>query len=77
MIDLGCQSGCGQPYPDIACDLNGYVIVAGLDPGKEWSAPALAVYPPKEVSKLVKRIRASLKTRGTSLFDAVNEAGID
>jgi hypothetical protein len=49
-LDL-CQAGCGAPYPDQAIVLHGYVIVAGLNAGKEYSAPTLSIWSPDEVNE--------------------------
>jgi hypothetical protein len=42
-----CRFDGEQPYPDVVSVVAGHLVVAGLDPGKEYAAPTLTVYRPE------------------------------
>lgn len=44
-----CSNTGDQPYPDVADVVEGHLVVAGLDSGKEYAAPTLTIYSPSDV----------------------------
>jgi hypothetical protein len=69
-----CMGGYGQPYPDVTAVLAGHVVVATLDPGKEYNAPALEIYTPDQVRAWVRAVRRHLAADPDSdLSEALEE----
>jgi hypothetical protein len=44
MLSLGRDD---QSYPDVVSVIAGHLVIAGLDPGKEYAAPTLTSYSPE------------------------------
>jgi hypothetical protein len=69
-----CQNGYGQPYPDVTAVVADHVVVATLDPGKEYNAPDLDIYPPEQVAQWVRAVRGYRRANpGCSLVEALEE----
>jgi len=67
------DSGNGGYPPDIAF-LPGHVVVAALDPGKDYYAPELKIYTNKEVRAWHKKAKQWFKQEDLAWDDAVYEA---
>jgi hypothetical protein len=50
-----------QPYPDDVSVVAGHVVVATLDPGKEYSAPLLRIYTPEKAKAWIDAFREALR----------------